>query len=201
MEVWALVLIIGLIVAATAAFIWLGLNLKLHQTASDYIAGNAGNNTQQVFTPEFIEELRNKARRDFDELVKTHAAQLNQQLSQAVSELDKPLNQQVEGLVQQQLADHQDVINSSRQSVALASLASKEALEHHGKTVKQSVEHDLQQLKQQRIEHFEQNMAEIINHYLLAAIGHQADSKDQIAQIISELEAHKAQMVQDIKHD
>jgi hypothetical protein len=41
-------------------------------------------------------------------------------------------------------------------------------------------------------------MADIVNHYVLEAIGDQIDLSDQLEYIIAELEANKEAIVQDI---
>jgi hypothetical protein len=41
-------------------------------------------------------------------------------------------------------------------------------------------------------------MADIINHYVLAAIGNQIDLSDQLEYILSDLEANKQAIIEDI---
>jgi translation initiation factor 6 (eIF-6) len=41
-------------------------------------------------------------------------------------------------------------------------------------------------------------MADVVNHYVLAAIGNQIDLNDQLEYILGELEAHKTEIVQDV---
>lgn len=43
-------------------------------------------------------------------------------------------------------------------------------------------------------------MADIISHYLLAAIGNQIDLSDQLDFIMSELEANKEAIAEDLKN-
>ena len=42
-------------------------------------------------------------------------------------------------------------------------------------------------------------MAEIINHYIIAAIGDQIDLNDQLEYILSELETNKQAILEDIQ--
>ncbi|MES2907501.1 MAG: hypothetical protein V4691_10860, partial [Pseudomonadota bacterium] len=44
--------------------------------------------------------------------------------------------------------------------------------------------------KAQLIARFEENMADIVNHYIMAAIGDQIDLSDQLEYIIGDLEAN-----------
>ena len=43
-------------------------------------------------------------------------------------------------------------------------------------------------------------MAEIVNHYILEAIGTQIDLDDQLEYIMSDLEANKKAILEDIEH-
>ena len=49
------------------------------------------------------------------------------------------------------------------------------------------------------IKRFESNMADIVNHYVLAAIGNQIDLNDQLEYILGELEANKKAIIEDIR--
>ncbi len=58
------------------------------------------------------------------------------------------------------------------------------------------------QAKSQRdqiIERFEAQMANVINHYVMQAIGNQIDLSDQLEFILGELESNKAAIIEDIK--
>jgi hypothetical protein len=52
---------------------------------------------------------------------------------------------------------------------------------------------------ERRIELFDQRMAEVVNHYVLQAIGNQIDLSDQLEYILTELEANKQAILEDIK--
>jgi hypothetical protein len=43
-------------------------------------------------------------------------------------------------------------------------------------------------------------MANVINHYIISAIGDQIDLNDQLEYIIDELEANKEAIIEDITH-
>ncbi len=47
---------------------------------------------------------------------------------------------------------------------------------------------------------FEKEMASIINHYVLMAIGNQIDLSDQLEYILAELENNKQAIVEDVKN-
>ena len=43
-------------------------------------------------------------------------------------------------------------------------------------------------------------MADVVNHYVLAAIGNQIDLNDQLEYILGELEANKKYILEDVKN-
>jgi len=54
--------------------------------------------------------------------------------------------------------------------------------------------------KLRRITRFDENMADVVNHYVLAAIGNQIDLNDQLEYILGELEANKKYILEDVKN-
>jgi len=61
------------------------------------------------------------------------------------------------------------------------------------------LEAELQEEKTRYMARFEKNMAEIINHYILAAVGDQISLDDQLEYILSDLESSKKEILDDIK--
>jgi hypothetical protein len=52
--------------------------------------------------------------------------------------------------------------------------------------------------KARLIKRFESNMADIVNHYVLSAIGDQIDLNDQLEYILGNIEANKEAIIRDI---
>jgi hypothetical protein len=52
--------------------------------------------------------------------------------------------------------------------------------------------------KERAMKHFEDNMADIVNHYLAEAFGNQVSLEDQLGYIVGEMEANKEAMKQDM---
>ena len=52
--------------------------------------------------------------------------------------------------------------------------------------------------KKRMVKRFEDNMADIVNHYVLLAIGDQIDLNDQLEFILSDLESNKAALIKDL---
>jgi hypothetical protein len=72
------------------------------------------------------------------------------------------------------------------------------AIDEQRHQLSQAVQQEIITEKQQMIKRFETNMTDIINHYVMAAVGNQIDLSDQLEYILGELEANKAAIIEDI---
>ncbi len=72
------------------------------------------------------------------------------------------------------------------------------AIDEQRQVLGQQLQAEIVTEKEQIIKRFEENMAEIINHYVLAAVGNQIDLTDQLDYILGDLEANKKAIVEDI---
>ena len=62
----------------------------------------------------------------------------------------------------------------------------------------QQMEGEIAKEKARLTERFSNRMADIVNHYVLAAIGNQISLEDQLEFIMAELDRNKAAIVEDI---
>ena len=62
----------------------------------------------------------------------------------------------------------------------------------------QQLEKELTAERSRLTERFSGHMAEIVNHYVLAAIGNQINLEDQLEFILAELERNKQAIIEDI---
>lgn len=86
------------------------------------------------------------------------------------------------------------------QDAALRSLdRNVQALEEQHRTLSASLQESVTKQEDMLVETFEGNMAQIIEHYLLGALGDQYDVKAQLPAIIKQMEANKQAIVDDMK--
>jgi translation initiation factor 6 (eIF-6) len=74
------------------------------------------------------------------------------------------------------------------------------AIDEQRQILGQQVQQEIVAEKQHLLKRFEENMADIVNHYVLAAIGNQIDLNDQLEYILADLEANKKAIVEDIQN-
>jgi putative heme iron utilization protein len=86
-----------------------------------------------------------------------------------------------------------------RACYALASIQkTQEAIEQQRVLLEQQMSEQTQKEKMRIVQKFENNMADVINHYLLDAIGNEIDMSSQMEYIIQNLEENKKAIVADI---
>ena len=85
--------------------------------------------------------------------------------------------------------------------MALESISkTQEAIEQQRTMMGQQLMQEINTEKQRLVQRFEQNMADIVNHYVLTAIGDQIDLNDQLEFILSDIEANREAIIQDLKN-
>jgi len=191
-------------VATTVAFIWVAVRLGSHkqpkQSAQDVLTDAAEKDVEHIFNNEFREELRNRGRLHFEKIIGENAMFLQQDLRLTTSQLNEYMKAEITRKLQEEFSKYEESITDAKQ-LALDSLTkTQEAIEQQRQQMSQQLIKELQAEKQQILVRFENNMAEIVNHYVMAAIGNQIDLNDQFEYIIGELEAHKEEILQDIKN-
>lgn len=202
MQWWELALILGALAAATGAFIWAALQAKPTQkksTAQVYSEA-AEHDVEHIFNDEFREELRNRGRLHFEKIIGENAMFLQQDLRLTTSQLNDYMKSEITRTLQEEFAKYEQSITDAKQIAQSAIEKTTTALEQQRQMLGQQLEQQLQQQREQMLQRFEQNMADIVNHYVLAAIGNQIDLSDQLEYILGDLEANKQAIIEDLRH-
>lgn len=205
MNTGGLILVIGSLLAATSSFVWLALRMGSSgpghgkKNSMKALEDDADKDVEHIFNDEFREELRNRGRLHFEKIIGENAMFLQQDLRQTTSQLNDYMRAEVTRTLQEEFKKYEQSISDAKQ-LALDSIEKTQA------TIEQQRDLLLQQLltqseaeKNRIIDRFEHEMAGIINHYVLQAIGNQIDLTDQLDYILAELESNKQAIVEDIK--
>lgn len=200
-----LILIIGSLVSAAAAFIWLALKMEGGGTkhpeakATGDVLEAASTDVEHIFNDDFREELRNRGRLHFEKIIGENAMFLQQDLRQTTTQLNDYMRAEITRTLQEEFKKYE-------QSIADAKQIAMDSIEKTVATIEQQRQFMERQMKAQSdaqkarvIARFEEEMAGIINHYVLKAIGNQIDLSEQLDFILSELEANKQAIIEDVK--
>lgn len=200
MDSGSLILIIGSLAAATAAFIWQALKggnqLQAKKTA-DFNA-QAEADVEHIFNDEFREELRNRGRLHFEKIIGENAMFLQQDLRLTTSQLNEYMKGEITQKLQEEFAKYEESIDDAKQMAIESITKTQAAIDQQRQMMSQQLAGELAAEKDRLLKRFESNMADIVNHYVLAAIGDQIDLNDQLEYILTDIEANKAAIIQDI---
>lgn len=206
MTIWWLVAIIAVLVALAAAFIWLVVWLDHSHTKSGdhdpnepYSAG-AEKDVEHIFNDQFREELRNRGRLHFEKIIGENAMFLQQDLRLTTSQLNDYMKQEITKKLQEEFSKYEQSITDAKQLAIDSIQKTNTAVEEQRKVLGAQVQKEFVEEKERLLHQFEGNLADIINHYVLAAIGDQIDLSDQLEYILTDLENNKAAIVADIKN-
>lgn len=206
MSFWGLLLILISIGAATASFIWLALKLNTSPVngkgtdPADLLTQGAERDVEHIFNEEFREELRNRGRLHFEKIIGENAMFLQQDLRLTTSELNEYMKTEITNKLQEEFAKYEQSITDAKQMALDSINKTQEAIEEQRQIMGQQLMKEIGDEKQRLVQRFEENMADIVNHYVLMAIGNQIDLNDQLEFILSDLDANKEAIIKDISN-
>jgi hypothetical protein len=206
-DVWSLALILAALAAATASFVWVALRLGNEHTAQaakrnadEAYSKTAEHDVEHIFNDEFRQELRNRGRLHFEKIIGENAMFLQQDLRVTTSQLNDYMKKEITRTLKEEFAKYEQSITDAKQLATEALNKTQEAIEQQHKILSEQLQIQVSKEKERLVARFEQNMADIINHYVLAAIGNQIDLSDQLEYILGDLEANKQAITEDIKN-
>lgn len=201
MDIWLYSLLVGMMVSVAAAFIWVGYRLKhLHENRGLELTDQAvGKDVERIFDSAFREELRNRGKLHFEKIISENAMFLQQDLRLTTAQLNEHMQKEINRTLQEEFSKYEQSITDAKQ-IALNSIAkTQEAIEQQRQLLIDELKDQFAAERQRLIERFEQNMADIVNHYVLEAIGNEIDLSDQLEYILQELERNKQAIVEDVQ--
>jgi vacuolar-type H+-ATPase subunit H len=203
MTIWWLLLILGTILGLGLAFIWLAVNIaasrKPQKTLAESLQDAAEEDVDHIFNEEFREELRNRGRLHFEKILGENAMFLQQDLRLTTSQLNEYMKGEISKELKEAFANYQSAITDAKQLAVESIEKTKTTIDEERKALVGQLEREVSDEKERRIKQFDERMAQVVNHYVLEAIGNQIDLNDQLEYILSELEAHKAAILEDIR--
>ena len=204
MELWWVIVIVASLAASTLAFVYLAL--QLHSGGAKKGKGGdpytelAEQDVEHIFNDEFREELRNRGRLHFEKIIGENAMFLQQDLRLTTSQLNEYMKEEITKKLQEEFAKYEESISDAK-NLALESITkTQEAIEEQRQMMGQQLTQEVAAEKARLLKRFEENMADIVNHYVLAAIGNQIDLNDQLEYVLAELNENKKDIVEDITH-
>lgn len=206
MTIWWLIVILGALGSAGIGFIWVIVRLSRITTKpsdkqqSDSIEEAAEEDVEHVFNTEFREELRNRGRLHFEKIIGENAMFLQQDLRLTTSQLNEYMKTEITRKLREEFDKYEQSIMDAKQLAIDSIQKTNTAIDEQREILGQQVQKEIAAEKQLLLERFEANMADVVNHYVLAAIGNQIDLTDQLEYILADLEANKKDIIEDIQN-
>lgn len=199
MTIWLLAAIAGIaLVLAIGA--WLIFRPAKKQVTVDKLLSNiAEKDVEHIFNDEFREELRNRGRLHFEKIIGENAMFLQQDLRLTTSQLNDYMKEEIKKVLQKEFSKYEESISSAKDLALDTIKKTQDVIEQQRLVLEKQMTDEVSAEKARVIEHFEKDMADIINHYILAAIGNEIDLTDQLDYIFQYLEENKAAIIEDIQ--
>lgn len=210
MTILWLAFILGSLAAVLAGFIWIVLKLNrmqgtvvqeqkskadLNKAYTDIVEEDA----THVFNTEFREELKNRGRLRFEKIIDENAMFLKQDLDSTISQLNDYMKQQIASKMDAEFAEYTKAMKQA-QNLALETLhRTAEEVEEQRVQLGNALRNDVAQREVAILKVYEENMAKIVEHYVLQSLGDQLDLKSQLPFIIAQMEANKANIMEDMR--
>ena len=217
MNLTTLIVILAGIIVLSAALIWLILRdkdapskdkkskVKQSKDEAGKPKGEAYSDTaeadvEHIFNDEFREELRNRGRLHFEKIISENAMFLQQDLRITTSQLNDYMKDEITRTLQEEFTKYEESIADAKK-IAIESInKTQTVIEQQRQLLGDQLQKQIAGEKDSLLSRFDENMAEIVNHYVLAAIGDQIDLSDQLEYILNDLEANKEQIIEDIRN-
>jgi len=151
-----------------------------------------------VFDEKFREELRNRGKLHFEKVVNDNAMFLKQDLELTTSQIHDYLKNEINKNLETEFKNYKDTIEYAKKLAVDSIKKTQVVLEDQRKALTDEVAKQFKSEQKVLINNFQDNMADIINNYLLKAVGGHINLNDQLEFIISDLEANKATIIEDI---
>jgi hypothetical protein len=198
-------ILVGSILSATLAFIWVAISLnrtnntKPKKQEDGDLIEQAKEDVVRIFNDDFREELRNRGRLHFEKIISENAMFLQHDLRLTTSQLNEYMKTEIASTLKEEFTKYEVSIENAKE-LALQSIAkTQQAIEDQRTMLEQQLTERVSSEKAIIMERFEGQMGEILNHYILEAIGSEIDLTDQLEFIFHNLEDNKQAIIEDIR--
>ncbi len=202
MDILWLVFVISSLLAATGAFVWLVFMIQRGgiggASRSDDHINAAKEDVERIFNDEFREELRNRGRLHFEKIIKDNAMFLQQDLQLTASDLNEYMQGEIKKVLKEEFSKYEKSIENAKDLAVEALRKTQATVEQQRNELAQKLHEELANEKKMMLEKFEDNMGQVVNHYILEAIGGELDISDQMEYIYQHLEDNKQAILEDI---
>ena len=204
MTIWWLALTVGSLIAVAVSFIWMALRVgategKAHSKTAEDVEAGAREDVEHIFNETFREELRNRGRLHFEKIISENAMFLQQDLRLTTSQLNEYMKEEITKNLQEEFKRYEQSITDAKQMAIDALQKTNEVIDEQRAHITEALNEEVKRERERLVTQFETNMADIVNHYVVAAIGNQIDLSDQLEYILNDLHLNRDAILEDIR--
>jgi hypothetical protein len=167
--------------------------------AIDDLVQKAEEDVDRIFNDEFREELRNRGRLHFEKIIGENAMFLQQDLRLTTSQLNEFMKNEIGRVLKDEFSKYEESINDAKQLAIESIQKTQTTIEQQRELLTQQLNEQLNTEKARSLTRFEAHMADIVNHYVLEAVGEQIDLSEQLDFILAQMERNKEAIIKDIR--
>lgn len=197
---WFIFLILA-IVSIAGGFIWLGLqiaNISHAETNKEDFINQAETDVERIFNDEFREELKNRGRLHFEQIINENAMFLKQDLQLTASQLNEFMQDSIKRVLKEEFAKYEESIDNAKQLAVESIEKTQQVLEDQRAQMSAQLAEEVATEKKRLMTKFDSNLQQVMNYYLLEAVGTEIDLTDQLDFIFRQLEDNKQAILEDI---
>lgn len=204
MSVVILVAILGVIGVASAIVLVMIFRKPTDKPAKkpntlDDLSDKAKQDVEHIFNDDFREELRNRGRLHFEKIIGENAMFLQQDLRLTTSQLNEFMKNEISKVLKEEFSKYEESINDAKQLAIESIQKTQTTIEQQRELLTQQLNEQLTTEKSRSLNRFEKHMADIVNHYVLEAVGEQIDLSEQLEFILAQMERNKEAIIKDIR--
>ena len=196
-------ILVGIAVLAVVVLVAIFRNAdtkpKKQINALDSLTNKATEDVEHIFNDDFREELRNRGRLHFEKIIGENAMFLQQDLRLTTSQLNEFMKNEISKVLKEEFSKYEESINDAKQLAIESIQKTQTTIEQQRELLTQQLTEQLSAEKSRSISRFETHMADIVNHYVLEAVGEQIDLSEQLEFILAQMERNKDAIIKDIK--
>lgn len=169
------------------------------KNAIEDLSHKAREDVEHIFNDEFREELRNRGRLHFEKIIGENAMFLQQDLRLTTSQLNEFMKTEITKVLKEEFSKYEESINDAKQLAIDSIQKTQSTIEQQRELLTQQLSEQLAAEKSRSLSRFESHMADIVNHYVLEAVGEQIDLSEQLDFILSQMERNKEAIIKDVR--
>ncbi len=205
MEIQLIIGLVFVLISTLGVVIWLVIQLSRTKAAAaienkKIYSEAAEKDVDHIFNDKFRQELRNRGFLHFEKIINENAMFLQQDLQITASQVNDYMKKEIQQTLTKEFSKYEQSISDAKQLAVDSINKTQQAIEQQRQILTVQLTEQAAAAKEQLVSHFEENMADIVNHYIMLAIGEQIDLNDQLEYIIGDLDRNKKAIIEDINN-